>query len=560
VILEYEIPYNQSRLDCLLFGKDKNKIAQIVLIELKQWDSAVALEDEGNFRVETFVGGKYQVVTHPSQQVKGYQQYLYDFIQEFDNPPPLKLFSCAYCHNYSRKDNAGLLNTIYQPLIESNPLYCKEDVGEIARELKQRLYNGKGSEIFNRFIKSRIRPSKKLLENINDVVKKNVRYSLINEQLVARNMIWSKIRKIEKNKIIKAVIIVKGGPGTGKSVIALNILADLALRNKYVMYACKSRAFRDGLKSFVGPKARNLFTNLYSLVPARVKENEIDALLVDEAHRIEKTSNYRFMTREYHTDMPQIDQLIQCSKLVVFFIDNHQIVRSSEIGSTELIEESAQKFNAYLDEVELFSQFRCMGSNDYLEWIESILGYYKLQKKFKVNGEFDFRIFNNPNELYDELKKREFEKPNSARLTAGYCWKWSDPLPNGTLVKDVVIGDFAMPWETKGNQSVGGYPVWYEWAFKPKGFEQVGCIYTAQGFEFDYVGVIIGEDLCYDRKTSSLKCDISKTADPTLLNDQSNFEKYVKNIYRVLLTRGIKGCYVYFVNKELENYFRKNIE
>lgn len=560
IVLEYEIPYNQSRLDCLLYGEDENKISHIVLIELKQWESVTALPDEGNFKVETFIGGKEHIVIHPSQQVKGYHQYLYDFISEFENPPPLKLFSCAYCHNYSKKNNSGLLDPIYEELIKQHPLYCKEDVEEIAKELKLRLNNGKGFEIFNRFIRSSIKPSKKLLDNIHHVIKNDVRYSLINEQLIAKNMILSKIKKIKKNKINKAVIIVRGGPGTGKSVIALNILADLALKRNYVLYACKSKAFRDGLRSFVGKEARNLFTNLYSLVPRRIKENEIDALLIDEAHRIEKTSNNRYIPVEYRTDMSQIDQLIRCAKLSVFFIDDHQVVRSSEIGSTELIKESARKFNAQIDEVELHSQFRCMGSNDYLDWVESILGYKQIQKKFKITGEFDFRIFESPHQLYEELKKRELEKSNSARLTAGYCWKWSNPLPDGTLVKDVVIGDFAMPWETKGERSISGYPPWYEWAFKPKGFEQVGCIYTAQGFEFDYIGVIIGDDLYYDSKTDSLKCDISKTADPTLKKDKVNFEKYVKNIYRVLLTRGIKGCYIYFVNKETKNYFEKYIE
>jgi len=560
VVLEYEIPYNQSRLDCLLFGKDSNKTETVVLIELKQWTYVDALEDEGNYKVETFTGGDFRIVSHPSQQVKGYSSYLYDFVDEFENHPPLNLFSCSYCHNYTRQDGVGLFDPIYTKILSEFPVYCKEDTKLIAERIKELLINGDGLQIFNRFMQSRIRPSKKLLDNVRGIIKENVRYSLINEQLIAKNIIWSKIRKTSNKKIQKSVVIVKGGPGTGKSVIALNLLAEVAEKGKNVMYACKSKSFRDGLKNLVGGRAGNLFTNLYAFLPAKIPENSIDVILIDEAHRIEKTSNYRYLAKEYQTEMSQVDQLIRAAKTIVFFIDDNQVVRAGEIGNTNLILESATKFNAKIDTVELYSQFRCMGSNDYLEWIEYVLGYTSIERKFNSNDLFDFEIVGSPQELYSLLEEKEKKLPNSARLTAGYCWEWSKPLPSGFLVNDVKIGDFEMPWETKGETAVGIYPAWFEWAYKPNGFKQVGCIYTAQGFEFDYVGVIIGDDLIYDKSTDSLKCDITKTHDPTLRRDKINFEKYVKNIYRVLLTRGIKGCYVHFTNKETEEYFRSKME
>lgn len=560
VVLEYEIPYNQSRLDCLLFGKDSNKTETVVLVELKQWSYVDALEDEGNYKVETFTGGDFRIVSHPSQQVKGYSSYLYDFVDEFENKPPLNLFSCSYCHNYTRQDGVGLFDPIYTKILSEFPVYCKEDTKLIAEKIKELLINGDGLQIFNRFMQSRIRPSKKLLDNVRGIIKENVRYSLINEQLIAKNIIWSKIRKTSNKLIKKSVVIVKGGPGTGKSVIALNLLAEVAERGKNVMYACKSKSFRDGLKNLVGGRAGNLFTNLYAFLPTKIPENSIDVILIDEAHRIEKTSNYRYLAKEYQTDMPQIDQLIRAAKTIVFFIDDNQVVRAGEIGNTNLILEAASRFDAKVDTVELYSQFRCMGSNDYLEWIEYVLGYTSKEIKFKKTDLFDFKIVGSPSELYAMLEKKEEELPNSARLTAGYCWEWSKPLPSGFLVNDVKIGDFEMPWETKGETAVGIYPAWFEWAYKPNGFKQVGCIYTAQGFEFEYVGVIIGDDLVYDKKTDSLKCDITKTHDPSLRRDKNNFEKYVKNIYRVLLTRGIKGCYVYFTNKETEEYFRSRME
>lgn len=559
IALEYEIPFNQSRIDCLLFGKDIDSTATVALIELKQWTYVDALEDEGNYKVETFTGGSFQTVSHPSQQVKGYNSYLFDFISEFENPPPFNLFSCAYCHNYPKQNGKGLFDPIYSKILTDYPVYCKEDVHIIAGKIKDLLVKGDGFEVFNRFMQSRIKPSKKLLDNVKGIIKEDVRYSLINEQLVAKNTIWSKIRKTSAKQIQKSVVIVKGGPGTGKSVIALNLLAEVAEKGKNVMYACKSKSFRDGLKNLVGGKAGNLFTNLYAFLPAKVKENAIDVIFIDEAHRIEKTSNYRYLAKEYQTDMPQVDQLIRAAKTSVFFIDDNQVVRAGEIGNSQLIVEAALKLGAKVDTVELYSQFRCMGSNDYLAWIEYVLGYEGLERKFNRDDLFDFKIFNTPQELYSVLEEKEKELQNSARLTAGYCWEWSKPLPTGYLVNDVKIGDFEMPWETKGESSVGIYPAWFEWAYKPNGFKQVGCIYTAQGFEFDYIGVIIGDDLIYDPNSDSLKCDITKTRDSTLRRDKENFEKYVKNIYRVLLTRGIKGCYVYFTNKETEEYFRSKI-
>jgi DUF2075 family protein len=203
-----------------------------------------------------------------------------------------------------------------------------------------------------------------------------------------------------------------------------------------------------------------------------------------------------------------------------------------------------------------------MGSNDYLLWLESVLGYTEEKRVLWNNEIFDFQIVDSPQAIYEKLKEKEHEKPNSTRMVAGFCWPWSKELDNnGELVRDVSIGGFAMPWETHGDitKPPKGYVKWYEWAYRPEGFKQVGCIYTAQGFEFDYVGVIIGSDLIYDKKTDSLKADITATRDPRLRRGRENFESHVKNIYRTLMSRGMKGCYVYFVDKETEAFFKYRI-
>jgi hypothetical protein len=528
---------------------------------LKQWSSVKALAEEGNF-VETYTGGRERVVPHPSQQVKGYHNYMQGFVVEFEKEPTLSLYSCAYCHNYSRTDGKGLHNPVYKELIAEFPLFTREDTKVLGNKMRELLETGSGFEIFNRFMQSRLHPSKKLLENVHKIIKNDIVFSLLNEQLVAKNLIWARYRMADKKKE-KSVILVHGGPGTGKSVIALNILAEAAMRKKNVLYGCKSKPFIEGLRKMVGPDVRIIFSNLYRFVPNKTKENEFDILLIDEAHRIEKSSNHQYTKPQDRSDMPQMEQLVRCSKTTVFFIDDRQNVRSSEVGSSQLIRDAAAKYDAGIHEVTLETQYRCMGSNDYLLWIESVLGYSEEGRIFRKDDQFDFRIFSSPQEIMDILNEKEKEKPNSARMTAGFCWPWSSKTDvNGELVKDVKIGDFAMPWEThdKISSIPKGYVKWYEWAYKPEGIKQVGCIYTAQGFEFDYVGVIIGNDLSVDKSTGKIVADISATKDPMLKRSPENLEKHVKNIYRTLLTRGMKGCYVYFTDKDTEQYFRERME
>jgi DUF2075 family protein/phage repressor protein C with HTH and peptisase S24 domain len=562
VCLEYEVPYNTGRIDCMFFGRGIDKKAYTVLMELKQWSQVEELDDEENF-VETFVGGNIRKVPHPSQQVEGYHNHLINFVQVFELDENYNLFSCAYCHNYSKQPGIGLFADRYNKLIYEFPVYSKNDVQKLANKLKLLLSQGDGFEIFNRFMQSPIKPSKKLLENASKIVDQNKAvFSLLNEQLVAKNVIMSKVRKAEKTKQ-KSVIIVHGGPGTGKTVIALNILAELAGRGKSVFYGCKSKPFREALTHIVGKKSRILFSNLGRFIPSKVKANDLDVVLVDEAHRIENKSNSQYTKKQDRTEMPQTEQLIRCAKTAVFFIDDKQNVRSQEVGSSQLIEKYASQYDASFERVQLVTQFRCNGSDGYLDWLEYVLGYSKKLRKLTTSDNFVFKIFDSPDVLYKFIKSKELKKPNSARLVAGYCWPWSDPNPDGSLVKDVVIEKFAMPWEAKdgkGMKVLKGIPKWYQWAYKTEGVEQIGCIYTAQGFEFDYIGVIVGNDLQYDSLSNSLVGNIEGNRDPTLKRAKADFDKYVKNIYRVLMSRGMKGCCVYFVDKKVEAFFKNHMD
>lgn len=559
IVLEYEVPYNTNRIDCMFFGRGENNKSYVVVIELKQWSKVNSVADEENF-VETFTGGAVRKVPHPSAQVEGYHNHLLNFVEIFELDENYDLYSCVYCHNYSNSESPELFNNKYSKVLEKFPIFAKEDAFILAKKLKTLLSKGDGFEIFNRFMQSPIRPSKKLLENTAKIIENKAVFSLLNEQLVAKNMIMSKVRLYDKKKE-KSIILVKGGPGTGKTVIALNILAELAKKNKKIFYACKSKPFNEALMHTVGNKGKILFSNLNRFIPSKIEENDLDVLLIDEAHRIGKTSNFQFTKPEDRTDMPQVEQLIRCAKTTVFFIDDKQNVRGLEIGNTQIIKDAAKKYGRSIEETELVSQFRCNGSDNYLDWLESVLGYTKKPKILKKQDNFDFKIFDDIDKLYAVLKNKEENQKNSARLVAGFCWPWSKKLDSqGNLVKDVQIGTFAMPWETHSNiNPPKGYVKWYEWAYKPEGIKQIGCIYTAQGFEFDYIGVIIGPDIKCHPENDCLITDIKETSDPTLKRNKENFDTYVKNIYRVLMSRGMKGCYVYFVDKNVEAYFKKHI-
>lgn len=584
VTFEFLVPFSRKRIDCMIYGKGEDNSENVIHIELKQWSNKTVgiAESDGNFtadenanrqpddvifNVEAFTGHANRIVAHPSQQVKGYQGYLSNFIEVFSNHE-VSLTGLAYCYNYTKNDTKNpsyLYDEKYAPLLSQYPTYAKDQFDELTKKLTGLLKNGAGLSIFNKVIDSPIRPSKKLLNEVSSMIEQGntSAFSLLEDQIVARNIILDKIRPLLKKNgdFQKSVIIVKGGPGTGKTVIALHILAELSRHQLGVQYATKSKPLLEGVRHQIRPNARILFQNVTSYVPASADENSIDVLLVDEAHRIQKSANNQYTKAENRTTLPQVDTIIRASKVTVFFIDDRQAIRGAEIGSAELIREAAKRWDAKLEECELTSQFRCNGSDNYMDWLEQVLYNKPITSSFQPE-DFDLKIFTDPQSMYEALVEQNNKSGQTARLMAGFCWPWSTSVVDGDLVKDVQIGDFAMPWETSDRvpytKLTKKYPKWFEWAYKPLGIEQVGCIYTAQGFEFDYAGVIIGGDLKYDPVSKQIITDKSACKDPVLRQNRQEatmtFDDYVRNIYRVLMSRGMKGCYIYAVDDNLSNY------
>lgn len=558
IILEYQLPLTSKRLDVLLTGKDDNNNENAIIIELKQWDKCANTTSPNE--VITFIGGGMREVLHPSVQVGQYHIYLLDTHTVFYDEDAINLSSCSYLHNYHSFEGDELNASKFNAWVTRFPVYTADDVLLLSSFIKEKIGNGQGMDILNKVEQSEYRPSKKLMDHVGNVIKGKKEYILLDEQLVAYDKVFTSAKEGFHNRK-KTVVIIKGGPGTGKSVIALNLMADLSLEGFNTHYSTGSKAFTETLRKIVGPRGATQLKYFNSYIDAPF--NSLDVLIADEAHRIRKTSNHRFMRADQKSNKLQIEELINTAKVPVFLIDDDQIVRPNEIGSVDLIKQYAKTLSCEIFEYELEAQFRCAGSNGFVNWINNTLGIKKTANVLWDQNElFDFKVFSSPQEVEDEIRKKAGDGL-TARMTAGFCWEWSKNLKQDrTLIEDVRIGDYIRPWNAQHNATnlAPGIPKAHHWAYDDGGIDQIGCVYTAQGFEFDYVGVIFGLDLKYNMDKQQWEGFTENSYDHVVKRSGDKFIDLVKNTYRVLLSRGMKGCYVHFMDKDTERFFRSRME
>jgi len=612
IAFEYKNPL-AGRIDCMLFALGNDNKKHIVHIELKQWsnDTVSQVYETGIFNVEAFIGRQYQIVSHPSQQALSYQQNIENYI-EFVNEPEVQLGGHAYCYNYYYNSQPNDLFALqYEAVMKKCPLHGADQVNDFAHRLHELLSGGKGLSVFSEFISYPVKPTKNLMSCAANMFKGQREFILLEDQLTSANTIFGMVEAILTNPEQKMALIVKGGPGTGKTVIALQVIAELAM--KYPMlkafFTTRSSALRETLieklsniTSENGGCAAGLIRPIFDFRPAFFKENEVDVLLIDEAHRIQQSANFMTDRGDVFTFLPQTLSLMYTAKVCVFFIDDHQGVKKNEIGTSNQIEFYANNYDRLINEykekycqsilagkekrtypikdvnhsirsidvkmIELNTQFRCNGSDNYLDWLDDII--YHDETTVQSNGigfsdEYQFQIMDSPKELEQMIRSLNCPVDNKhqiARIVAGWCWEWSTDLQeNGDLKRDVVIGDWSMPWETQNKQARKPFRNQYApsanlWASHPKGINQIGCIFSAQGFEVDYVGVIMGPDITYD---SHRHCVAAIPGHTYSVPKTGNYETYIRNIYRVLLSRGRKGCFVYCCHKELADYLKRMI-
>lgn len=558
VILEYQLPLTSKRLDCLICGRDDSRQDNAVIVELKQWGKCT--EADGENLVTTFLGGGNRDALHPSAQVGQYRRYLEDAHTAFyEGPSPIQLNSCAYLHNYHAVPGDALFAERYRAILDRSPAFTADDVDPLANFLHGRLEKGEGLDVLERVEQSKYRPSKKLMEHVGEVIKGLPAYVLLDEQQVVYEKVMAQAQMGFHDRR-KTVLIVRGGPGTGKSVIALNLMSDLLLKGFNAHYATGSKAFTETLRKIIGSRGSIQFKYFNSYMEAEA--GAVDVLICDEAHRIRETSNNRFTPKTQRSSRPQVEELLDAAQVLVCFVDDKQVVRPNEIGSADLIAEAARNRGGQVIDLELQAQFRCAGSDGFVNWVNNTLGIERTANVlWDSTDAFDFQIFDSPEGLDAAIRAKAAEG-NSARMTAGFCWPWSKPNSDGTLVEDVEIGQYRRPWNAKTDSGrlAKGIPSASLWAFDPGGIEQIGCIYTAQGFEFDYVGVIVGPDLRYSFDHQAWEGHKSESHDSVVKRSKEAFASLVKNSYRVLLSRGLKGCYVHFMDKETERFVKSRIE
>ncbi len=557
-MLEFQLPLTSKRVDCLLSGYGIDGAPAAIAIELKQWETCE--ESAGDHEVTTYVGGGIRDVLHPSVQVGRYAQFLRDNHEACHaDPVPIKVTACAYLHNYFVREGDPLLTEKFADARKEAPLFTADDVDDFVAFVKKQIGQGDGLEVLRRLEENRYRASKKLMDHVASVIKDKPEYTLLDEQLIAFDtVVTAATRGVHDRR--KQVVIVKGGPGTGKSVLAINLVGYLLSKEYSTHYVTGSKAFTETLRKVIGPRGQELFT--YTNGYVAVEPDSVDILVTDEAHRIRDVSSNRFTPAANKSGLKQVEELLRAARVSVFLIDDHQVVRPGEIGTAEYIREYAQRYECKIHEVELEAQFRCNGSDAFVRWTNTLLGIEE-GEAFSLSDAhgFDFRIVSSPDEL-DRLIKSKVEVGHTGRLVAGFCWPWSSPNKDGSLVNDVTLGPFERPWNAKpdaGRLAVG-IPKSSLWAYHETGINQVGCVYTAQGFEFDYVGVIFGEDLRYDPSKGTWIGDKTKSFDTTVKRSKDDFTRLVKNTYRVLLSRGMKGCYVYFADPDTANYFRQHLD
>lgn len=552
IAIEYNIPQTSKRVDFIISGYDLSGKENVVIIELKQWEKIKALPGLDAL-VETYTGGAIRQVVHPSYQAWSYAALIKDYnstIQQ-DN---ILLSPCAYLHNYEPVKEDPLYESQYGPYLEDAPAFTKHDVLKLREFIKAHITTGDNGEIIYRIDNGKIKPSKSLQDAISGMVKGNNEFIMVDDQKV----VYERILQLSKQSVQdgkKRVIIIQGGPGTGKTVVAINLLSRLTQEGQFVQYASKNSAPRSVyLKKMKGQIRKSSVDNLFkgSGAYVDVPNNAIDTVLVDEAHRLNEKSGLFHNLGEN-----QIKEIIHAAKCSCFFIDESQRVTLQDIGSVAEIRQWALQEHAEVYMDELVSQFRCNGSDGYLAWLDHILEIRDTANMTLQGIDYDFRVFDTPEEVRDIIFEKN-KSSNKSRLVAGYCWNWISSGKNDPNVHDIKIGDFEMSWNL-GNTST--------WAIDEDSVNEIGCIHTCQGLEFDYVGVIIGKDMIY--RDGHIVTDVSERAstdqsvkgikkmmkeDPEYASRIS--DEIIKNTYRTLMTRGMKGCYVYCEDDNLANHLK----
>jgi DUF2075 family protein len=551
--IEFGIPQTAKRIDFILSGESDDREPRVVIVELKQWSSS-RISDRDGLVFANRGGYAEKEGTHPCYQAWSYAALLEGF-NEAVYERGIGLNPCAYLHNYQRD---GIIDAPrYSAYIDMAPLFLRghEEQRKLRDFIKRHVKHGDNGDLLFKIDGGRIRPSKMLADSLVGMLRGNREFVLVDDQKVVYERCIAKAARA--SGLRKQAVIVKGGPGTGKSVVAINLMVELTKRGLLTKYVSKNAApravYEQNLKAH---RRRAEISAMFGGSGAFIdmEPDTYDALIVDEAHRLNAKSGLYGNLGEN-----QIKELISAAKCTVFFVDDDQLVTLSDIGHSCEIERWAKELGAEISYLELASQFRCAGSDGYLAWLDDTLGIRPTANQTFDKGGFDFRVVDSPSELY-ELISAKNQISNKSRVVAGYCWDWKSKRNPAAFDIDIPEFEFRRQWNLGSDGSL--------WITAPNSIEQVGCIHTCQGLELDYVGVIIGADLIVrdgqlatdpsgrssmDRSIRGWKTLMRQNPEST----SARLDRIIRNTYRTLMTRGMKGCYVFCTDPALRDYLRQ---
>jgi len=549
ISIEYAIPLTSKRVDLIVTGQDDAGGDTAVIVELKQWSEVAKTNKDGV--VATRLGGGLVETSHPSYQAWTYAALIQDFNETVRNDE-IELVPCAYLHNL---DTAECVNDdFYREHIEKAPVFISRDAERLAEFIKNHVRHGDTRDVMYRIEHGKIRPSKALADSLVGLLSGNREFVLIDEQKLVFETALDLARKAELGP--KQVLIVNGGPGTGKTVVAVNLLVELIQRGVTTHYVSKNQAVRDVYAaklsgSLRAGRIKNLFRGSGQFVDTPT--DTFGALVVDEAHRLnEKSGLYSNLGEN------QVKELIAASRFSIFFLDEDQRVTFRDIGSAGEITCWAERNGAQVTEMTLASQFRCNGSDAYLAWLDATLQIRDTANEILESDDYEVRVFDDPCEMREEIIRLNRDS-NKARMVAGYCWDWASKNDESLCDIDIPNTGFKARWNLQRHGMT--------WLIQPDSVNEVGCIHTCQGLELDHVAVLIGPDLLV--RDGNLEVDAGKRSrhdksvrgfKKMLRDDPSEAralaDRIIKNTYRTLMTRGQKSCLIYSTDPETREYFR----
>lgn len=552
ISIEYAIPLTSKRVDLIITGQDDAGGDTAVIVELKQWSEVAKTGKDGV--VMTRLGGGMVETSHPSYQAWTYAALIQDFNETVRNDE-IELVPCAYLHNL---DTAECVNDdFYREHTAKAPVFISRDAERLAEFIKNHVRHGDARDVMYRIEHGKIRPSKALADSLVGLLSGNREFFLIDEQKLVFETGLDLAQQAEQGP--KQVLIVNGGPGTGKTVVAVNLLVELIRRGVTTHYVSKNQAVRDVYAAKLSGTLRagrikNLFRGSGQFVDTPT--DTFGALVVDEAHRLnEKSGLYSNLGEN------QVKELIAASRFSIFFLDEDQRVTFRDIGSAGEIRCWAERIGAQVTEMTLASQFRCNGSDAYLAWLDAMLQIRDTANEILESDDYEVRVFDDPCEMRDEIIRLN-RGTNKARMVAGYCWDWASKNDETLCDIDIPNTGFKARWNLQRHGMT--------WLIEPDSVNEVGCIHTCQGLELDHVAVLIGPDLLV--RDGNVEVDAGKRSrhdksvrgyKKMLRDDPSEAralaDRIIKNTYRTLMTRGQKSCLIYSADPETREYFRSRL-